>query len=335
MTTLITADLHLSANPRDEYRFLFIEKTLPKMLEEEGAELLLILGDLTEHKAGHEAELVNRIAAAFHRLAGICPIIFLNGNHDWLSNADNPYFEFLGRIERISWVKVPTPLSRVRNVPEAVARAIKGLLLPHSANPERDWADLDFSRYDYVFAHQSFAGAVSESGHQLSGVSMSWFPRRVKVIAGDIHRPQESGQLTYVGSPYCVDFGDDIEPRVLLLSEGALESIPVPGPQKRLLEVKSGKDFEKLKGFSKGDIIKIRVAIDNYSEWPSLQQDLADWADAKGVILHQAQPIIQNPLSAKVSLDKKAQQNDDQLLEEYAKKRQLADGYLSAGLKLL
>lgn len=334
MTILITADLHLSANPRDEYRFLFLEKTLPKLIEEEGVGLLLVLGDLTEDKHGHEAELVNRIVNGFHKLAQLCPIVILQGNHDWQSSPDNPYFGFLGRLRDVVWVRDPTPLARLKTVPETVARACKGLLLPHSANPDRDWAEIDFGRYEYVFAHQCFAGALSESGHQLGGVSMSWFPRRVKVIAGDIHRPQEHGQLIYVGSPYCVDFGDGIEPRVLILSEGALESVPVPGPQKRLIEIDDLRSLRKVK-LNPGDILKVRASVGSYEAWPEFQKGIAEWAEDAGVILHQSQPIIQNPLSGKVSLSKNAAKSDEELLKEYAQKRQLGEGHLKTGLKLL
>lgn len=337
MTVLITADWHLSSNPRDEYRWVFVEKTLPKMIKEEGVELLLFLGDVCEEKDQHTAELVNRVAAAFERLAKLCAIVCLEGNHDWYSAPANPFFGFLSKLGEgaISWVGVPTPLSSLKNVPESVSRAIRGLLLPHSANPDRDWGDLDFSPYNYVFAHQSFAGALSESGHALSGVSMSWFPKGVKVISGDIHRPQENGNLIYVGSPYSVDFGDEIEPRVLLLDGKRLESIPVPGPQKRLVEMKSLKDLLKVKGLNKGDIIKVRIGVDSYDQWPAVAETLKMWAASEGVTLHQAQPIIQSPFTQKVELDRSIVKTDEELLKEYGKKRNLDEAHLNTGLKLL
>ena len=164
---------------------------------------------------------------------------------------------------------------------------------------------------------------------------MSWFPKGVRVIAGDIHQPQEAGPLTYVGSPFNVDFGDEIEPRVLLMKADGLDSIPVSGPQKRLVEARGLKDLMKQKGFRKGDLVKVRVEVESYDKWPAALKAIQEWADSAGVVLHQAQPLIQNPLAAKVSLEKKATQTDEELLAEYAKKRQLADGYLNTGLKLL
>lgn len=336
MTILITADWHLSSNPRDEYRFYFVEKTLPRLIEEHRVKLLLFLGDVTEIKDGHEAELVNRIVANFHNLSELCPVVCLQGNHDWLSSPDNPYFGFLSRLERVSWVKAPIPLANIDIVPESLSKMAKGcFLLPHSSNPDRDWGEIDFGEYDWVFAHQSFAGAVSESGYQLGGVSMAWFPKGTRVIAGDIHQPQEAGPLTYVGSPYSVDFGDEIEPRVLLMKPDSLRSIPVAGPQKRLIEGGCLQDVYDRKGLRKGDLIKVRLEVGSYDEWPKALKEVQAWAAEKGLVLHQAQPLIQSPLATKVTLDKKATKTDEELLGEYAKKRQLADGYLNTGLKLL
>ena len=48
MKILITADLHLAGTSRDAYRFVFLQRTLPKLLRTHSPDLLLILGDLTE-----------------------------------------------------------------------------------------------------------------------------------------------------------------------------------------------------------------------------------------------------------------------------------------------
>src|ERR1035437_1458498 len=142
MTVLITADLHVSDNPRDDYRWAWLKK-LPTLLRKEKIELLIILGDLCESKDNHSAELVNALVDHLYALAAVCPVIVLQGNHDYLSSPDNPYFRFLQRIEGISWIGRPIPIRDLKNVPATVSRSLgRAIFAPYSPNYERDWADI-------------------------------------------------------------------------------------------------------------------------------------------------------------------------------------------------
>jgi len=313
-----------------------VEKTLPKLIDDYDVDLLLFLGDVTEEKDEHQAELVNRVVRAFAELSELCPIVCLQGNHDWLSSPANPFFGFLGQLERIAWISRPIPLNQLPTVPEDAILPGKTLLLPHSANPDRDWAKIDFKSYDTVFAHQCFAGASSESGFQLGGVPLSYFPSKLKIIAGDIHKPQTLGNLTYVGAPYSVDFGDNYKPRVLIY-DGKWTSVPVPGPQKRLIEIK--KSILELEEcpcpWRPGDILEVRVPVEGYDEWPKLYETLKNWATTVEVILHVAKPVIQGVATRKLIPEKRTSRSDKELLQEYGQKRKLADSYIRAGEKFL
>lgn len=336
MQALITSDWHLSSNPRDEYRFHFVEQDLPILLDEGNVDFLLFLGDVTEAKDQHDAGLVNRVVRAFAQLSEICPVICLQGNHDWLVSPDSPYFGFLSRVQGrgISWIGVPTPLAAVEGVPTAFLEAKKTLLLPHSPDFERDWGELDFSPFDTIFAHQCFAGARSDSGFELGGVPLSIFPKKTQIISGDIHRAQELGQLAYVGAPYAIDFGDSTDCRVLIWDGEIFESVPCSGPQKQLLELKSVKDLKRVQGVRKGDILKVRVAIDSYDQWPETQKAVQAWAAEKGYALHQVQPVMKAPTAA-APKEERLQLTDEQVLQAFAEKQQLPKPYVSTGLKLL
>lgn len=338
MRALVTADWHLTDNPRDSYRWDFVEKQLPKILQEEDVSLLLFLGDATEAKSGHSAELVNRLVATFTRLASLCPVIGLTGNHDGLI-PDTPFWAFLAELKNVSWVQKPTPLRLVARAPAGSSVADRTLLLPNTRTPDRDWEDIDFKKYDWVFAHQCFATAKSESGHALSGTSLSFFPKHTKIIAGDIHRPQTSGPLTYVGSPYQVDFGDDFEPRVLIWDGKSTQSLRVSGPQKRLVEASSLKELAAVK-VNKGDIVKVRYDIESYDQWPVRKHAIELWAAERGVVLHLAQPVIASsgaaPKAGSLVGSAEAETlSDEEILKAYGKKRDVNDAYVSTGLKLL
>ena len=340
MPILITADVHLSINARDCYRLNAMQK-FPTLLKKQGIELLLILGDLCEEKDNHSAELVNAVVSLVYSFAQCCPVIILQGNHDYQSGPDNPFFGFLRRIERVSWVGQPTALNSLQNVPEAVSRALGrgAILLPHSANPDRDWRDLDFRKYDWAVTHQTFAGATSDSGFKLSGVSLSLFPKHMQIVSGDIHHSQQLGNLTYCGSPFRIDFGDDFEPRILLIDDkGKIKSLPVDGPQKFLVEVKTIGELQKQAHLQPGDILKVRLTIrpDQHADWPALVSQVKAWGAEKGYLIDAVQPIVvggQKSMTKDKPLAPK--QSDEQLLTDYAKARGVDEKTVKIGLGLL
>jgi hypothetical protein len=338
MTVLVTADLHVSDNSRDDYRWAWLKK-LPALLRKEKVELLIILGDLTESKGEHSAELVNGLVDGLHQAAEICPIIILQGNHDGFS-VTNPYFAFLRRIEGISWIGRPTPIRDLNNVPATGSRSLgRAIFCPFTPNYERDWADIDFKAYDWMFAHQTFANALSDSGFKLEGIPLSYFPKNLRIISGDIHRPQSLGPLTYVGSPYLIDFGDDFESRILLIEDnGKVRSILCTGPQKRLVEVKSIAELAKQNQLNEGDILKVRLTIapGQHAEWPELAAKVRAWGAENGYLIHLVQPVVTvlEKGSAK-AIKAKTNKTDEQLIQEYAKSRGLDERTEKTGLTLL
>src|SRR5713226_9416852 len=113
MTYLISADLHLSDRPRDEYRWgLF--GWLAKMQAKHDVTATMFLGDITQDKDKHSATLVNRLV---DELIGLKPPIYiLRGNHDGIDPA-NPYFRFLSTIEGVQFIVEPTVIDGVAFIP--------------------------------------------------------------------------------------------------------------------------------------------------------------------------------------------------------------------------
>jgi hypothetical protein len=224
---LVTADLHLSANPRDAYRFKFMDR-IPRLIEKYEVGMLLVLGDLTEMKDYHGSELVNKIAGYFKSYADMIPVVISRGNHDG-TDPNNPFYQFLQHIKGITWINNPT-----EDLGEGIGPA---MYLPHTSNYKKDWANINFDKYRWVFAHNTFKGAQGGFGHILDGIPIDVFPADARVISGDIHVPQKIGPVRYVGAPYRIDFGDQYQPRVLLLEGDKLTSIKLGGPQKQLIDM--------------------------------------------------------------------------------------------------
>lgn len=221
MTSLITADLHLTDNPLDYYKWDFFN-WLNQQIENYGVSNLYILGDVTEKKNSHNSKLVNKIVKIFRNIPKTCNIKILSGNHDY-SEKTEPYFEFLQEFDNIEFI------NNITHYPK-----LKQLFIPHSHNPIEDWKDLvkyKDTPLDYILLHQAVKNAKSSTGYELqSGISADYFKdfNVKRIIAGDIHVPQDIGNITYVGSPYPVYFGDNFTPRVFLDTDGILTDLQYP-----------------------------------------------------------------------------------------------------------
>lgn len=335
MTTLITADLHFSESTRDRYRLDF-QRTLRAEVKKRKVECVVILGDLTEAKDRHSAWLVNQVVDNLHELAKLCPVVIDYGNHDY-ADEEWPFFAFLDRLDNVTWVREPGELDA--GYPDEVASDLgRVLFLPHTNNYKRDWKAFDFTDYDTIFAHNTFEGANKGFGKVLHGIPLDVFPADAFVLAGDIHVPQTLGPVTYVGAPYLVDFGDNYKPRMLLLNRDKTLSIPCKGPQKRLVEITKMADLEKAE-VNEGDILRVRVRLEEASgeAWMTIHGKIKQWGEKAGVTVDNVQPITQKmwkPSSDRKSRAK-ARKSDEQLVEEFSKRRGLDRYTAKAGAKLL
>lgn len=326
MKLLVTADLHLGDNPRDSYRHAFVKERLPAMVRKHKPDAILILGDLTEEKDRHGAWLVNEIVTHVHRLSELAPVVIVKGNHDYV-DVGNPFYAFVGRLSGVSWVGGPLD---AKNLPTTLlARLKRTLFLPHTPNFERDWANIDFKACDWIFAHQTFTGADVGFGRRMIDPKIFG---KAKVISGDIHVPQsiKGTNVVYVGAPYTVDFGDNYDPRVLLIEPGSVvTSIPCKGPQKRLIEIPAQSNNPNVNA---GDIVKLRVQVPAKSaaEWHTTRDELRAWAERRNLIVDAIVPVFERK-SIKTKRDATTRRSDDDLLAAYGKARGVDETTMKVG----
>lgn len=333
---LFTADIHLNALPRDNYRHKW-QKHLRSLVEKHRVEVVIILGDLTDHKDEHPAVLVNQIVDHLTALSRLCAVIILRGNHDYTSLEEAAFFQFLRHIPNIYWYSQPT----VTSGHPPLFKLGKIGWLPHTSNHERDWRDFDFAGLNWAFAHVTFTGAVGESGRKLEGVPTDIFSRRTRVLSGDVHTPQSFDNITYVGAPYTVHFGDDFKPRVLLLDKSeTLKSIPSPGPNKRLLKVRSASLTADLKArgrYNEGDILKVEIelASGDFARQHELKEKVYAWGEEMGYVIHMTR--CESPTVTRVEKEPAPQpthRSDQEMTRRYGKDTGLDKATIAEGLDL-
>lgn len=325
--TLVTADLHASDQPVNSYRLDFVSKELPKLLQQERIERLIIAGDLTEKKDRHSAWLTHHVVKALHQLARMAELFIVEGNHDF-QDIDYPFFRFVERLDSeyaIHWI----------NRPHLLDEGL--LLLPHTSDYQRDWAKLPSCRM--IVTHNTFQGALSERGGKLRGIPLNALPRNVQVFSGDVHEPQQLGMVCYIGPPYTIYFGDTFAPRVLLMDErGAMRSMPTKAPRKRLLELDypwQQKQFDQVR---RGDIVKLRITITQKEapQWHEIRDAARSLTASRGCQVFAVQPILLRSSSKRGQSASQTvlRKNDSELIKDYCSRLKLDRETMTMGLQL-
>lgn len=293
MSYLLIGDLHLSARPRDAYRFN-IFKWIKKQQTEFQPKATFIMGDLCDKKDNHPSVLVNRVV---EELSKLDETYIPMGNHDYI-DPNNPFFNFLNVLPNIHFIVQPTLLFKSVGV------------IPH-CKPESEFVRacrLFQVQLDYLLLHATFEGAIAETGVRLSGYNQSPIEQlkpRLGTYAGDVHRPQRAANVTYVGAPYHIRFGDDFDPRCILLDDnGKPQNLYFETIRKWSLTVRSPDEITKNKQLFKGDQVKLTVELarEETVEWKTHRQLILEAAKAKGLEIFGVDLKINTSKVKKVSI---------------------------------
>ncbi len=326
---LITADLHLTDRKIDAYRWDIFPWIINQIRNRGTIKEVFILGDLTHQKNNHSAGLVLRLIGELQKVAELAPVRILKGNHDYVDSSQ-AFFSFIDSFPNIKYYSKPT---------KSKVLGKKAYFFPHTGgldyNGKKKLRSLK-GRFEYVFVHQCFEGANAANNHHLNGTPLKSFRELgTCLIAGDIHKPQTMGNLTYVGSPYPVAFGDDFDPRVLLLSRKGLKSVPRTAPLKSAFEVASIEELKALE-LAEGDQIRIiyKTGRIDGEAWSEFKNAAAEYCERLGGNLRSLQ-VASEEVLAEDSKVSSVGNDPRQVIEAYCKENKIADSEQNIGLELL
>jgi hypothetical protein len=325
MLPLLTTDWHLTDNPEDEYRWAIIEHVLHAVIQYD-VDVVFILGDIADRKDRHSGALVNRLVEELRKIAARAPVVILRGNHDTPLRGP-AFWEFLSRIDRIEYITEPTEWHLFdNNKPDL-------WLLPFTATPHETWQGR-FSNYRALFMHATVSGAVVENGMVMQNSKFPLLPRSVTVYSGDVHTPQTVGNVTYVGAPHPVKFGDRYPCRMLLLDEAyniKLE-LPLAGMRKYMLDLSDVSELRHM-AVKHGDQVKIRFQCPpgGITGWGAVEAEIARWAAARGVVVAGTEVMVDSVYAARPDTE----QSPEQILRAFAAQERITKELLAVGLSLL
>ena len=273
---ILTTDPHFTDRPRDAHR-LGLFGWLRQMVDAYDAHTVMFLGDMTVFKDNHSSKLVNSLVNGLKIIAEKAEVIIIKGNHDFM-DIDRPFFYFLNAIPNITFISKPC----IRKV-----GGVRMLFLPHTKDVSEWNKYIDAFKYIdeqdkpvYAFAHQTAHQALASNGFKLDGVSLDTFEALAEVVfSGDVHVPQELGNVIHIGSPYRVHFGDKFDPRCMMLDEidDTIEDIYFPCLRRWTLNVRDASEIRDNKDLHKGDQVVIKIELP--------REDLPDWVKHRKAVV--------------------------------------------------
>jgi len=325
-------DLHLTDRAQDAHRFGIFD-WIRRQQEKHPVAATFLAGDITDQKDRHSATLVNKIVGGLLKLQP--PVYIVMGNHDY-RDPKNPFFKFLSHIEGIQFVVKPMMV----DIP-SMQRPI--VLIPHYRTQDEFDAAIKLSAWAQPAAflvHQTFDGAIAESGVRLSGLSASLvesFKPPLGVYAGDVHRPQTQGQVIYLGCPYHIRFGDDFTPRVLWIAKnGQRVNRCFSAPYKWSLTVRDADDVLNDNQLREGDQIKLTIQItrEEATEWKRIKQGVLDACKELKLEVFGAKVEVQTIQSIRLHLNEK-HMGHVQILEQFCKVEKVSNTIKKVGMEIL
>lgn len=243
MRALLVTDTHFTNRPNDQYRFDLFRQVEEIGLEQK-VQRIIMLGDLLDAKDNHPGVLVNRVVDGLVRWTHNFEVQVLQGNHDGL-DASTPYLRFINHIPGVEFIgSIKTETWDVDS--------INVVYLPHTRN-EDEWNQLDFSD-SIVFAHVTVDQAMTETGFVMEAMTdVQIFEKARRVYSGDIHRPQNINNFTYVGCAFNVRFGDGFDGRVMVIDTEFTDpetkqpresSFYLPFPRKLVFDIKNPSEYD-------------------------------------------------------------------------------------------
>lgn len=332
MSAILTADVHMTENPREQFRWR-LWRWLRRTIRARDIQNLFILGDLTESKDRHNAQLVNRLHRELDMLCSECSVWILVGNHDFI-DVESPFFEFVGTLPNVNFIA-----GVCEETIDFAGDHQKCLFLPSPKDWEQEWQGYDFREYDYIFTHATFEGCLSENGTKMRGIPPAIFSRtKAKIWSGDIHVPQRIDRINYVGAPYHTRFGDEFEPRVVLIeSDGSISNLHFPAPIKHVALIRSPADLDgHLKKLRPQDQMKVRVQLQrgDWPEWPSIRQEIIERVQLAEIVLVGPEPILIRQGQEKKAKSSRERIAPEQLIRDYGKSEGANAGLVKAGIEL-
>jgi len=223
---IIFSDAHYYNNPSKSYitgdgisswllRQIEVTHEIFSYARRNNVETIIHNGDLFEEKNNINIKIYNTVWQLYNSFSKNFEVILNTGNHDKLTKLDSSLRPF-SKIARV--ITEPTNIDNIRIIPNSMIQD-----------------NLSHDNQNILFIHEDIAGLVYGSSQYKSGSKLkpAIFGDWDIVFDGDIHKPQQLGNITVIGSPMIQDWGEAHEiKRFIHFKDNKIISVPIEsGPR--------------------------------------------------------------------------------------------------------
>lgn len=186
-----------------------------------------ILGDLFDNRQSINIDTMNIASGIIRQIAELAPVYIMAGNHDMSRRSDSS-LNSLVIVKGIPNVVVIDSYSSVRwKTSSGISRSVG--FIPYTGIYSKETEAVSKSNEDYIFLHTEVLGAIFDSGKPIKDGAVTTASPAKRIFSGHIHKRQELGKFTYIGSPYHLrrsDVGDLKGIYILNIDDDTLEFVP-------------------------------------------------------------------------------------------------------------
>ena len=194
LKTLLLTDLHLTHKPEGLLKAQ--KECILKIFDKERPDEVIIMGDLVMVRRPQPVVL-DTLHTIIKTISSHCPLVLLRGNHDSDNRSDDG-LTVLSLFESDN-VKIITQTTH--------DYAKQRTYIPHYEDQDRiKNILLTVPEGHSVYGHFGYDGCLNSVGDADFGITLNSF--RNCTYLGHIHRFQQSGRVTILGTPYSTNFGE-------------------------------------------------------------------------------------------------------------------------------
>lgn len=228
-----------------EYFDKFLFPIINKLSKDD---MIVHLGDLFDNRNIVPINILNYAQSILEKMAQICPVHIIIGNHDIYNKSDND----VNSLKPYSYI----PNVKVYETTTKINFNGKDILLMPWVESRQEQIELlkQYSGCDYLFCHSDLNGAkmhLTSVGHRNSDkIDVEEFGGYKHVYSGHIHLVQKNKNFTFVGSIHEMDRNDiDNQKGIFVLDTNKEAELFIPNkisPRFKKIYVNKEEDIELL-----------------------------------------------------------------------------------------
>lgn len=181
-----------------DYFYRFFIPLVEDQIRKKHKPCIVIAGDYFDNRQSIDINVLNRAMDVMEKLASLCPVYAMLGNHDLYKKCDND----ITSMRSMENIKNVTLIAKEYVLDVSGVTFLLNSWVGDFKEENRIIAE-NKDKYDYLVFHTELSGMTYDNNRPIvGGLNMDIADDNCRILSGHIHKRQESKKGIYFGSPY-------------------------------------------------------------------------------------------------------------------------------------